>query len=1157
MIPFTQVLDLGADRTRMKNHDDVARQNATCRELLQRLYDEGSENFTELQLLADEVGMGKTFVALAVAYSVLEAQRHERALPDCLKKILVLVPRNDELMRKWHREVGEIVKRCVPEAQRAAAQAAFGSKMAERPDELVGALRDRNVPVVIAKTSALGARVTDEDLKIRFTLGTLFRLWGRAIPRETRRLLLNGARAWDWPRDPDELTKLSPEEEAALPMRRALVEKAIRLAVESDNELSEHAEKLLALCKEWGAPHVRGRDEAFEDIRKMVLGLYKHCLWLVLARDLPLVIVDEAHQWKNKRNDFSAFARLVAPRARRALLLTATPFQLAPSEILSLLEVSDYLRLSEERRSFLEGLRQLVIQPALTRAQAESEAFSNRWSTLGGRLEPEALREAWVSKPLTEAREQLAQLASEPGALSEPEVARVVHAVRHEITPELRDLTCQALRLYAFNRDLADELGRLVVRHRRATAHRLVRAGREIDATRAELEARPDAHVLHHSPGLDVRGDDELPLYLLMRATSELEQGKRTASLGSSLTGCYSTFFESAGSKAFAKADEVGRAKVYVDLLHDLVGEAEADARHPKLRRVVREVVERWERGEKTLVFTFRVKTADRLQAIISEEVAKLLERRREEAFGSEGGLRQLQQSLSSKTRPLLPITLDRVLWSLLWAPPEGEIPPFHCTDLRPTREDYDEIARLSLIYGVDVLARLPDRVFLHRAAECALARRLKARVSRGTRLRALLESVASESWVERLYGVTEDEQDIAHDESNAEDELADERGVQSVYEAVEKARKKDVERVAGELLERDRHATRTGSSAVIRQAFVGPSFWLGVDPEHELLAREHHPIDVEVDRSDQRFLHVQLRELTRGASGDGLDFRTRALAFKALRRALLRGSMLVRLLPAHEEREDEGWSQLLVKHFTERRSGEGGGDESMLRRVAVFVEDLASSSGNIWDPTSARGALYDATKAREAGGGAVAIVKGDTKKDTRSRRFQGFNTPLLPEILICGQVAQEGIDLHRHCSHVVHYDLAWNPATMEQRTGRVDRIGSRTQRLRQAAMNDEHEAKNTNGRRAATSELARLDVDAPYLAGTYEERMFEELRLRSQTFEVLLGGELAGSDTNGESDGTAAGDAEGEPRANGLVPLPAEMTESLRVDLSVWRQGA
>ncbi len=77
----------------------------------------------------------------------------------------------------------------------------------------------------------------------------------------------------------------------------------------------------------------------------------------------------------------------------------------------------------------------------------------------------------------------------------------------------------------------------------------------------------------------------------------------------------------------------------------------------------------------------------------------------------------------------------------------------------------------------------------------------------------------------------------------------------------------------------------------------------------------------------------------------------------------------------------------------------------------------------------------------------AVVLVSGSTRE--RDAVFRGFTSPLLPEILICTHVGQEGIDLHRHCRHVVHYDLGWIPATIEQRTRRVDWIGSKTQRER------------------------------------------------------------------------------------------------------------
>lgn len=1123
MISLTNALDLGSDRTRMKNASDVERQNETARQLLDRLYNEASPGFMELQLLADEVGMGKTFVALAVAYSVLEAQKASRVLPGCYQKVLILVPQNDELMKKWHREVGEIVKRCARPDFREAAQELLQPKSVDRPDEIVAALRNATQRVVIAKTSALGARVKNEDVKVQFTLATLFRCFGRALPIETREVLLKGAPK-DWPRSAGALGDVEP---SALPFSLDALELAIRRTVDDE---PDKRDELLALCKEWGTPNVRHREEGFDTIWKKALLFYKNAAWNMLGSDLPLVIVDEAHQWKNKRNDFRAFERWISPRARRALLLTATPFQLHPAEILALLEVSDSLGIGDARRQHLADARERVIRPALARAQAESAAFARKWSGLGGRIDAVALREAWDAPGVRQARDCLVDLARATGALEEPAVEQVVEGVRAEVTPQLRDFIGQALRLFAFNRDLGAELGRFVVRHRRTTQHRIVRAGQEIDHQPEQLKQRPDAHVLHAAAGLDVRGDDELPLYLMMRATSELENGKRTANLGSSLTGCYSTFFESAAGSAFKKADAAGAAATYVRLLRDLVGSESADVSHPKMRRIVQEVVARWERGEKSLIFTFRVNTAARLAVLISAEVTQRLNARRDEALGGEQGLENLRKQLSSKTQPLYQPMLDRVLWSMLWAPPDPGTPPFTSTDLRPTLDDYRNVARLALTYGQDLQDKLVDRVFLHRAVEHSLALRLRGSASRHPRLRQVLDLMASPAWVEALYGGVGTSDDGG-------DELADEKGVQSAYSPLRKPSDAEVKELAEHLVERDNRARRSHQVGVVRQAFDGPSFWLGVSPEEQLLAREHHPADVEVDRSDQRFLHVHLRELTWTQEGK-VDLRTRALAFKAMRRAMLRESMLVRLLPKHEDRDDDSWANLLVRHFTEPGAGR---HESLLRLVGVFIEDLAGASGSIDDPKSARAGLYEATKGKDT----VAIVKGDTDNETRSRRFQGFNTPLLPEILICGQVAQEGIDLHRHCSHVVHYDLAWNPATLEQRTGRVDRIGSRTLRLRQLS--------------SGTTLDPRLEVDTPYLAGTYDERMFEELRIRAQTFEVLLGGDLSSSNagTSGGSEAEPPGEDEGDERAFGLVALPEHLADSLRVDLAVWKPAA
>jgi hypothetical protein len=105
----------------------------------------------------------------------------------------------------------------------------------------------------------------------------------------------------------------------------------------------------------------------------------------------------------------------------------------------------------------------------------------------------------------------------------------------------------------------------------------------------------------------------------------------------------------------------------------------------------------------------------------------------------------------------------------------------------------------------------------------------------------------------------------------------------------------------------------------------------------------------------------------------------------------------------------------------------------------------------------------------------------------------------------------------------------------LEQRTGRADRIGSKTFRERATAPD-------------ATT--IHLEIGVPFLAGTYDERMYEELRLRAQTFEVLTGGDFAADHADGQ-DNTSK--AQGEELGVSAPPLPPQMINDLRVKLQVW----
>ena len=76
------------------------------------------------------------------------------------------------------------------------------------------------------------------------------------------------------------------------------------------------------------------------------------------------------------------------------------------------------------------------------------------------------------------------------------------------------------------------------------------------------------------------------------------------------------------------------------------------------------------------------------------------------------------------------------------------------------------------------------------------------------------------------------------------------------------------------------------------------------------------------------------------------------------------------------------------------------------------------------------------------------------------------------------------------------------------------------------------------------------LDIGLPYLAATYDGRMYEVLRTRAQIFEILTGGDPT-ADRDSDAPWTMSDD-EGTASNVSLVPLPQEMLNDLRVDLSV-----
>lgn len=86
---------------------------------------------------------------------------------------------------------------------------------------------------------------------------------------------------------------------------------------------------------------------------------------------------------------------------------------------------------------------------------------------------------------------------------------------------------------------------------------------------------------------------------------------------------------------------------------------------------------------------------------------------------------------------------------------------------------------------------------------------------------------------------------------------------------------------------------------------------------------------------------------------------------------------------------------------------------------------------------------LETAFEGTELGGERLSHFHGGLSDDQReeiSRDFNGDPDKYPIRILLATDAAREGLNLHTRCADLIHFDIPWNPARMEQRNGRIDR---------------------------------------------------------------------------------------------------------------------
>ena len=72
-----------------------------------------------------------------------------------------------------------------------------------------------------------------------------------------------------------------------------------------------------------------------------------------------------------------------------------------------------------------------------------------------------------------------------------------------------------------------------------------------------------------------------------------------------------------------------------------------------------------------------------------------------------------------------------------------------------------------------------------------------------------------------------------------------------------------------------------------------------------------------------------------------------------------------------------------------------------------------------------------------------VEILHGGMSDIEQQRVVEDFgNAKRSVRLLLCSDVASEGINLHYHCHRLIHFDMPWSLMVFQQRNGRIDRYG-------------------------------------------------------------------------------------------------------------------
>ena len=177
---------------------------------------------------------------------------------------------------------------------------------------------------------------------------------------------------------------------------------------------------------------------------------------------------------------------------------------------------------------------------------------------------------------------------------------------------------------------------------------------------------------------------------------------------------------------------------------------------------------------------------------------------------------------------------------------------------------------------------------------------------------------------------------------------------------------------------------------------------------------------------------------------------------------------------------EEEAAELDALVHALEALPGDSKGEEFVRRMQVLFEEDPEAKVLVFTEFRETQNYLRELLERagrpdRPIG---VNLFHGQLKSMAKDDAVESFRVGSGPQVLVSTEAGGEGRNF-QFCHYLVNYDLPWNPMRVEQRIGRVDRIGQ------------QHV----------------VQVFNLYSEGTVEERVLDVLERRINAFEETVGG--------------------------------------------------